>query len=110
MARACLHASPGELRAQFEAGAALFFARCGLELVGAYLLRVDGREGVILAAAGDGRGVDLVGLFLPVIEQQFVGVDSIRVHTSRPGMVRRLQAAGYEPREIVLSKRVSNAI
>lgn len=101
---ACVHATPGELKGQFEAGAALFFARCDGEVVGAYLLRVDGSEGVIIAAAGDGRGIDLVGTLLPVMERQFLNCATVRIHTSRAGMVRRLTEAGYEPREIVLAK------
>jgi|GEM_PF-6492087 len=110
MHKACLHASPGEMRAQWEAGAALFLVKRGGTMIGAYLLRVDGDEGVILAGAGDGGGIDLVGVVVPIMEQQFVGVRSIRVHTSRPGMLRRLVAQGYEAREMVLAKVVKNDV
>lgn len=104
MQRACLHATPEQLQAQHRAGAALFYVMDGEKPVGCYLLRRDGTEGVVIGAAGDGAGVDLISAILPVIEGQLSDCASIRIHTSRPGMIRRLTHAGYEAREMVLCK------
>lgn len=106
--RALVDASPAEVRAQVEAGARLFYVYAADELIGCYVLRVDrtatGCEGVVVAGGGDHCGVDLVAVLLPVMESQFSGVDSLRVHTSRPGMVRHLLRAGYRATELVFRK------
>ncbi|MBB5190702.1 hypothetical protein HNQ50_001424 [Silvimonas terrae] len=72
--------------------------------VACYLLTVERygskREAVIVAAASVGQG-----LTTPVLEHikaQCVGCDSIRAHTWRPGMVKRLKEAGFMPAETVL--------
>lgn len=72
--------------------------------VACYLLTVetygDWREAVIVAAASIGQA-----LTIPVLEHikaQCVGCDSIRAHTWRPGMVKRLKEAGFTPVETVL--------
>ena len=108
IARALVHASPDEVRAQVDAGAALFYVKADDVLIGCYVLRIDqtstGREGVIVAAGGDYCGVDLIGVLLPKMEAQFTGVDRVRIHTSRAGMGKRLAAAGYRAKELVFSK------
>lgn len=103
--RACVHASADDLRRQLQRGAMLYDVSVDGRRIGCYLLRRDGQDGVVVAAAGDGGGeVDLVAAILPLIEAQLSDCHGIRVHTSRPGIVRRLAAAGFEPREIVLWK------
>lgn len=98
------------IAAQVESGAALlFYVREGREMVGCYVLRVEGREGVIVAASGNCAGVDLTQLLLAHVENQFIDVDALRIHTARPGMVRRLQAAGYTPQEFVMRKEKCKA-
>ncbi|HZX32659.1 MAG TPA: hypothetical protein VFF03_15000 [Rhodocyclaceae bacterium] len=100
---------PDDLRLQVESGAAaLFRVESGGEEIGGYILRVDqtsqGREGVIVAAGGHLDGVSLVDLLLPHMEAQFAGVRAVRIHTSRPGMAKKLAAHGYRLQEIVLRK------
>lgn len=96
------------LRRQHEAGAVLFYIRCEGATVGAFLLRVDdtprGPQGVIVAAAASMRGVDMVATCMPAIESRFVGVTSVRYHTAKPALARKLAALGYAAREIVCVK------
>lgn len=93
-----------------SAGATLFHVLSGNRIVGAVVLRVDrfasGAQGVIVAAAGRLPGVRLADL-LPHFEARMPGVDSIRIHTSRRGMVRRLLRSGYSISETVLVKPCS---
>lgn len=103
------HATVADLRAQVDCGAAsLFEVESAGRMVGAFVLRVDqcaGRhEGVIVAAAGNLRGVDFTAAILPHVESLFSGVAVIRIHTARCGMAAKLAAAGYVPRELVFSK------
>lgn len=100
------------VRDQVQAGVAvLFYVMHEGEKVGAYVSRVDHAgdiaEGVIVAAGGKLRGVDLAPLILPEAEKQFRGVSAIRIHTARPGLVRRLVAAGYGPQEFVMRKEIT---
>lgn len=100
-----------DLRATVEsAGAALFHVLAGDRIVGAVVLRVDrfasGAQGVIVAAAGRLPGVRLADL-LPHFEGRMTGVDSIRIHTRRQGMVRLLRRAGYRAAETVMVKECS---
>jgi len=80
------------------------------QMVCAAVLRVEcrelGNEGVIVAAAGALPGGRLLPVVLPVLENSFRGVNSIRVHTARPGLVRALARHGYAPREVILSKMI----
>lgn len=79
------------------------------QLVCAVLLRIEGREGVIVAAGGDGKGVNLTETMLPAIERLFQGVDTVRIHTARPGLAKVLAAQhGYQLQELVLSKKVNH--
>lgn len=103
---------PGALDAvagQVESGRAHAFSLdyCG-EIVGAFVLRVEGREGVIVAAAGLLEGVDLTPIMLPHIESRFVGCDAVRFHTARPGMARLVAAHGYVGQEVVLRKELTD--
>lgn len=99
------------LRVQVEADrAALFEVLAGGAVVGAYVLRTEviaGRiEGVIVAAGADCPGVEVSTAILPIAEKQFSGVDAIRVHTARPGLLKRLAGAGYEFQEFVIRKKI----
>lgn len=83
------------------------------ELVGAAVLRIEerelGREGVIAATGGArGCGARLLDL-LPHLERRLVaeGCIALRVHPTRPGMLRFCLAQGYQPREWVLGKLVN---
>lgn len=97
---------------QYQHGARLIYVRCGGVVSGALLLRIDylpgAVEGVIVAAGCNVPGVDLVADVLPAVERMFGGVDAIRVHTARPGLVKKLRASGYEAVEVVLKKRVES--
>lgn len=110
--RAAVHATRAELQQQHQHGARCYAVACDGQVVGAYLLRIDstarGLEGVVLAAAGHLDGVELIESLLHVIEIQFRQNDctSIRIHTSRPGIARKLDRAGYRSAEIVLSKKL----
>ena len=90
-----------------EGRASLFAADAGGEVVGAFVLRVDGGEGVIAAAAGRLDGVDLVPALLPHIEARFVGCRAIRLHTPRPGLARLMAAQGYSGQEVVMRKELA---
>jgi hypothetical protein len=43
---------------------------------------------------------------MPIIEKQFIGCRSIRIHTGRAGLVKKLAALGYEGREFVMGKKL----
>lgn len=108
LAQAITCGSVESLRVQLEAGATLFRVESdGGETLAYYLLRVDrmpdGDEGVLVAAAGR-ADFDLTATLLPHIERQFVGCATIRVHTSRRGVARKLAWQGYRDGEIVLRK------
>lgn len=106
-------ATIGDMRRQVDAGAQLFAVMGeGGRQVAAFLLRVD-REaartvGVVVSAGGALDGVDLTALCLPQIEKMFFGCDVIRMHTERPGLVRKLASQGYATSEIILEKRLHN--
>lgn len=100
-----------QLKASCRSGdAALYLIKCGDYLVGAFVLRIDmkahGAEGVIVAAGGNLRGVNLMRATLGSIEKLFKGCDSIRVHITRRGLMRQFERAGYTPRETVFAKAV----
>jgi len=103
-----------DIRMQVDSGAAsVFDVAIDGQRAAAFVLRVDhlaaGPQGVIVAAAGDGGGIDLVGVLLPHVEAMFGPVvDSIRVHTARTGMARRLAGQGYRLTELVLEKELNH--
>jgi len=102
------YATLKEIRAQVENGARLFYVTQGAETVAAFVLRVDhtaeGSEGVIVAAAGKLKGGDLMATCMPAIESLFIGCKSIRYHTARPAVARKMAMLGYRPAEIVCTK------
>lgn len=73
---------------------------CGA-VVGRYALRTvdhaNGREIVVVAAAGGMPGVDLVASVSPNIERQgaIAGADRLTMRTRRPGLVRKLKKQGW---------------
>lgn len=86
--------------------ASLFIARLSGVAVLAYVLSVEGKEGVVLVAAGNVPGVDLTAIVLPEIEKKFIGCESVRIHTARPGLAKKLAKQGYGAKEIVLVKKL----
>lgn len=100
-----------DIKHQVENGASLFHVvdRAG-QTVGYYVLRVDfdmrGAEGVVVAGAGR-AGMDLLDLLLPSIEKQFSGCYAVRVHTTRPGVVKKLVAHGYGATELTVRKKIN---
>jgi hypothetical protein len=106
--------SVNDVRAQVQSGRArIFYVVNAGKVVGAFVLRVDslcgGYEGVIVSGVADLPGVDLVGACMPAIEALFVNVQSIRYHTMRPALVRRLAREGYIATEIICRKEVGHA-
>lgn len=87
---------------------ALYVAECSGIVVLAVALRIDahpaGDEGVILAAAGELPGFDLVGALLPSIERLFTGCKRVRFHTGVPAVARKMAQHGYRLRELVCEK------
>lgn len=111
LAQAIGHDSLSDIREQVtNGGARLFHIYAGAEIVGAFVLRVDttarGPQGVIVAAAAKVHGVDMIASCLPAIERMFVGCTSIRYHTTRAALARRLAGMGYRAAEIVSIKEI----
>jgi len=65
-----------------------------------------GVEYHILAAGGRLPGVDLFSATLPGIEAlaREAGAGAVRIHTARPGMVKRLGGFGYDLSEVICRK------
>lgn len=110
LGRVSQDATLDELKNQSEAGVCqVVYVRRDGRVAGAVLMRIDvtstGAQGVMVAAAGD---LDLMPVCMPHLEKMFRGVNSIRVHTARPGLVKKLTAMGYKPTEIVLRKEVTS--
>lgn len=108
LAQAFTHGSADQLGADVVAGrAGLFAVDDGERVAALFVLRVDGDEGVIVAAAGGVQGVDLTADVLPHVERMFSNVRRIRIHTARAGMAKKLARQGYAAAEIVLFKEVT---
>lgn len=111
LAQALATATLQDLRNQVKAGAALFRVLHKGETVGAFLLRIDqteqGPQGVIVAAAAELAGVDMIASVMPVIESKFQGVGSIRYHTQKPALVRKMARLGYMAQEVICVKAVA---
>jgi hypothetical protein len=111
LAKALASATLAELQKQWERGASLFRIHCGSELVGAFLLRVDqtgqGPQGVIVAAAAELAGVDMIASCMPAIEAMFQGVRSIRYHTQQPALARKMARIGYRAQELICVKEIA---
>lgn len=113
IAMALATASIDDIKRQTDNGAQLFevVAESGA-VVAAFVLRVDRQEcrnvGVVVAAGGALQGVDLTALIMPNIERMFYGCDSIRIHTARVGLLKKLARQGYSTAEIILEKSLQN--
>lgn len=74
-----------------------------------YVLRASrGRAGVAARVVlAHGRAdFDLVANVLPMIERQCAGCRVLRVETRRPGLVRKLERAGYQQSSVILTKEL----
>jgi len=108
--------SPDWFRAQVEAGGlkVLTAENEDGEHVGTLLVRTEagdlGKEFVIVAAAGGYEGVDLTAAILPTLERlaREGGCCTVRVHTMRPGLVRKLGRMGYATSEIVMRRVIAH--
>lgn len=111
LAKALASATLQDLHRQWQHGAKLYRVMHEGECVGAYLLRVDstpkGPQGVIVAAAAELDGVDMVQTCLPAIEARFCGVRSIRFHTAKPAVARKMARMGYGPQELICVKEIA---
>lgn len=111
LAKALASATLHDLKRQWQHGAKLYRVMHGLECVGAYLLRVDqtasGPQGVIVAAAAELDGVDMIQTCMPAIEARFCGVRSIRFHTAKPAVARKMARMGYGPQELICVKEIA---
>ncbi len=95
------------MRDQVERGEAkAFLVSDETKPVMVFILKVEGTEGVVLLAAGGLDGVDLTATIMPHIESLFIGCTSVRIHTQRAGLTKKLACMGYQAREIVLSKHL----
>lgn len=105
---ATAHATLDDIKVQVSNGAKLFkVVNQYVETVAAFVLRIDrfawGNEGVIVAAGGRAE-VDLTMHILPAIECMFNGCKSVRIHTARIGLVKKLAKQNYGGVEYVLRK------
>lgn len=111
LAKALASATLQDLHRQWQNGAKLYRVMHGPECVGAYLLRVDstpnGPQGVIVAAAAELDGVDMIQTCMPAIEARFCGVRSIRFHTAKPAVARKMARMGYGPQELICVKEIA---
>lgn len=103
-------ASLRDYQLQISSGAALFSIHHGDAMVGAFLLRVEhhaaGSQGVIVAGAAQLAGVDMLAACMPAIESLFMGCTTVRLHTSKPALARRVSRMGYTGGEIVCIKQL----
>ncbi|MEQ8585937.1 MAG: hypothetical protein RLO01_01855 [Thalassobaculaceae bacterium] len=76
------------------------------ERVGAFIVRTEPEDAVIVAAAGAAPGVDLVRAVLPVVEREAfaAGFQGVRFHTGRAGLIRKAEAMGWRRQETVMRK------
>lgn len=74
--------------------------------VGCYAVKIIGQTGWLLAGAGALAGHDLTAELLPAIEHQFrlSGCVQIMIRTARPGLLKKLDGAGYALDSAILGK------
>lgn len=100
-----------DLKSQVESGAQLFSVEQDHCTIGYYILRVDalihGFEGVIVAIAGRTSSINLIDALYSTLEKQFTGCNSLRVHTARCGLIKKLTKIGFTPQEFVMRKELS---
>lgn len=107
------HVSLDMYKKRFEAGAMkIWISELAGEPFGALVYEIErgdlGREMVILFAAGQAKGVDLVASIYPWIEHQARELEckSIRFETERRGLVAKMAALGFGEPWLVLRKRL----
>ena len=107
IAQALQHATVDQVHQQVVNGAALFHIMHGDDMVGAFVLRIDGAdEGVIVAATAKLDGVDMTHTVVPEMEKRFIGCKTVRYHTARPALAKKMTSLGYAPCEIVCVKKL----
>lgn len=121
MARAAATVDEGELwslpefyRARGLEGALHFMGvQIGGQYVGTLAIAAEttqrGRELVIVAAGSDRPDFDLVKTIMPHVEDlaQSWACKSVRFHTLRPGLARKMEGQGYHKAEWVYRKWLS---
>ena len=75
--------------------------------IGVVLFRIEGSEMVVVAGAGRAYG-DIIAAVFPRLEEiaKFAGCASIRLHTNRPGMVKKSERQGWKLSEYILRKHL----
>lgn len=68
-------------------------------------VRGERREAEITLAHGR-AGFDLVEHVLPVIERQCAHCHALRIETRRPGLMKKLERAGYARASVILRKEL----
>lgn len=74
-----------------------------------YVLRArNGRAGIVaeITLAHGRADVDLVASVLPLIEKQCAGCHAMRIETRRPGLMKKLETAGYKRASVILTKEL----
>ncbi|GGI16899.1 hypothetical protein GCM10008066_06270 [Oxalicibacterium faecigallinarum] len=112
IASALSTASIEDIKLQAQNGAVLFAVIDDSEnTVAAFVLRVDTlanfSQGVVVAAGGR-ADIDLTKHVLPAIERMFIDCKSVRIHTARVGLIKKLAGQGYRGGEIVLEKELNH--
>jgi hypothetical protein len=69
-------------------------------------IRGERREAEITLAHGR-AGFDLVTHVLPVIERQCAHCHALRIETRRPGLMKKLERAGYEQASVIYRKELA---
>jgi len=77
----------------------------GGETVGAYLLRAQGDELFILAAAGRAK-FDLTAAITAIVCKQGAQFETVAFRTIRPGLIKKAVALGYVRTGDILRKRI----
>lgn len=90
-------------------GANFFRVYADGEPVAFYVLRVRVRRErrVVEVTLAHGRAdFDLVGNVMPLIERQCAGYSALRIETRRPGLIKKLERAGFERASVILTKEL----
>lgn len=100
-----------DLKNQVEQGASLFELSVDDVLIGYYILRVDHlanwSEAVFVAGAGSHPTIDVTTAAVLLVEKQVIGCKFLRIHTSRPGIVKKIVKLGYQPQEFIMMKELN---
>lgn len=114
IAKALTDATVEDIKRQTESGNAKLFSVCDedAEIVAAFVLRVDAQVnknvGVVVAAGSEEKDLDMTAAMMPYIETMFTGCQSLRVHTARPGLVKKLCRLNWKVAGIELTKELNH--